>query len=983
MELGMKKTLSLLLAVMLFMGLAAVPAFADGEVVVEWDFNSGMQGTPSNSDPPAGYSAANYPSFKAMDGMAVFDTHLAFGTTPENTYVTGVDYPTPQSSGKPMYHRLNLPGSNAAPVVSSAANEENIHTYEVEIEFGHAFASTVYSIRYGNSSWVTGTTRDVNLFEVKGTGGLYLGSTLIRTLNLGQKYKISVAVDVRGSSRVAKMYIDGVYSGEITNMAVGGDDAASEDLKKAVYPSVVIRPYTGSGMAYKWVGTRVAVDRITVFNYDPYETTGAVTIAGEVEFFKSPHDEVTYTTYRAKNNGEDDNFVYSLESAPAGVTIDAQTGRLGVPGTAPSNQDIVIKAALVSNPSESGLLVVNIKDPIFYNFESGSPGWSASTGQPTTLVATDGDGNKYLEPLGNRVNSPTHNIQSGLGGVTFEYKTLATPDTGNISISAATLGADVNQWYFTTSATKTSTDVTFKATNRGGTGEVVEFGTFEIGPEWIPVKVAIDFDNKRADIYYDGELVAKSFPFNPNAQDFKFRQIFAFAPMDDIYIYSGRTDSIDVVMERAAVYIPTAGRVSTAKMSFDREDVVGTWALAEEYTGVSIDGNTGLLSVTSDASEQDIVINASADGTSFNFTYPLKKIFMDFDDMAVGSSPAGWDTTTVYEEDGGNRFVARTEGQTFARFNFADNTIVGRFVFEADVKRPTGFGGSIAVTSYGQSDWPLQPTVPVSNEWAKLRIIVDTVEKTYTVFLDDEFLSAAEAPMRITVADLVVRVRQFIFPTMADNVAVYTPGDGPPIASTPIVSEINVGTPLAATYEYFSENALAEECSTIEWLVSDTKDGTYTTLGAEYTPTAADAGKYFKARVTPSSEGGYVGAAVDSEPTFFDGVTINSLLANGAAVAEDEDNFIEGENTLSVDFSYINARGVKNDVMLILGYYVDGKLIDVNVTHKTDIAPGAEVSISGSMGFEILEGEYSKKDVKVFLFEKDTLKPLTDFINVR
>lgn len=83
------------------------------------------------------------------------------------------------------------------------------------------------------------------------------------------------------------------------------------------------------------------------------------------------------------------------------------------------------------------------------------------------------------------------------------------------------------------------------------------------------------------------------------------------------------------------------------------------------------------------------------------------------------------------------------------------------------------------------------------------------------------------------------------------------------------VSQMEIGKTLTGSYQFIN-SAIEEKGTVCQWMVSDTKNGTYTVInGAEsktYTPQANLIGKYLKYRVIPKNTEGTIGKAVDSVP---------------------------------------------------------------------------------------------------------------------
>lgn len=82
-----------------------------------------------------------------------------------------------------------------------------------------------------------------------------------------------------------------------------------------------------------------------------------------------------------------------------------------------------------------------------------------------------------------------------------------------------------------------------------------------------------------------------------------------------------------------------------------------------------------------------------------------------------------------------------------------------------------------------------------------------------------------------------------------------------------LVTQVEPGQRLTGTYSFIN-SALEEKGTTFQWLVSDTKNGTYTAIngqtGQTWLPSVSDIGKYVKFRVIPKNTEGTTGKAVES-----------------------------------------------------------------------------------------------------------------------
>ena len=349
---------------------------------------------------------------------------------------------------------------------------------------------------------------------------------------------------------------------------------------------------------------------------------GLITIKGEAEFKKSPYAETTYSNVKAKYDGADAEFVYSLAEPVTGVYIEQLSGRFFVSPEASVNQDIVIKAALMSDLMCYNTFTVRIVEPIYHSFEDGTHSWKAqTTGSPANLVATDSSNNKYLEPSGNRVNSPWFGISSSVGSATVEFRTMYTSG-GAISFGSVDAPdytkpnwIDNGKWYFDLNVRRSGSNAIYSSNSKSLI--TIPRNT------WMSVKIMINFEDEYFDIYMNGAPVSLNFKFDRTYNNFRLNNIFAYGPLDDLRIYSGVTTEINKTKE--FLLIPPVGRFANVELSHIDSNISPVWGLAESYKGVSINPVTGVLTVTGEAKPQDIKIKATVENRDIIYKYPLKK----------------------------------------------------------------------------------------------------------------------------------------------------------------------------------------------------------------------------------------------------------------------------------------------------------------------------------------------------------------------
>ena len=991
----------LLLTVTLPISLTASAEVAS--VIRDYNFTSDLHGkTTGYSDQPTSFNLVDYPSFVHTSGTAVFDTHAAAGGTAAGTYITGASYPI-RSSGTPAYPRMNFDGSDNYPTISAEDNELNVHTYEIDVKFEREFALTEFSIRYGQEGWSEGSAvRDENLVSVGNNGQVRFAGGDRYQLSLGVDYKISVVVDVRGASRKAHLFINETYIYERTGVELANPIAGPDKLKKVIYPSVIVRPYNGSGTNYTWIGTKLTIDNLRVLRGTDYSLPdSSIAVKGEPVFRKSPHNETTHSYVRASLNNAPDDFLYSLVGSVTGVTVEEETGKISVSPLANIGNKFTIRAALASNPASYNTFSMEIGSSTYHDFESNANGWYLNANvNPQFEILEQEIGNQYIEPQGQRVNSAGIGGDAKAGKLTLEFETMITENSGNINIAKATgphdsgVGVDEGKWYLTINP-KNKNNTTKKANLAiGGAGLTEQhFATVDMD-DWINLKIVIDFNDAYIDVYMNDSPAALKYKLQSNYYDFKLSQIITYAPIDDVRVYSGSVyENLEINKSSNFLLIPPAGKFANAKFSVENPKGTPVWSLGGSYgSSISIDSVTGLLTVSGAATAQNIIIKVEDGAVTSIIEYPLKKYFYDFENDTVGQKPTPtgfWNHATIALDDG-NKYVTKPADDR-NRFELtSDRTIEGRYIFEVDLRVPDGVTDRITgITVMGQGDWITAYTLGEDDtEFKKYKFVIDTEAKTYSMFIDGvleptrtnvpfNVLGKSNVSGQETQDNTDFRFKGFATNLDIDNLTIYHAGNTPPHASIPVIEELSIGNELAASYKYVSEAGLPEECTQIEWFSCTTIDGVYSSLGSAYTPVSADLGKYFKVVVTPTSAGEIVGAPVESLPVALGGYVIPAITANNGAISENENNFEEGSNTLAATVNYINSGAENVDVTVCAAYYLGNKLISLDLDHEI-VIPGGSASLEIELNFNIPTGKYLEKAVKLFMWDGYTLKPIMD-----
>ena len=991
-------TVLVLIATMLPISLTANAAVTN--VIYDFTFDTDSQGASGTySDSLPTMVQTDYPNFVYNSGTLVYDTYAAVGSTPANTYVSGVVYPK-NASNAPSYLRYSFRGSDGSPTVSDANNELYVHTYEVDLKFERAFALTQLTLRYGGSSWAGYSTimNDAILFEVNNNGMLRSSGKDGKQLVLGQTYKVSAVVDVRGATRNVDLFLDGAYihsgSTVVANESVKDDH---DYYKKAIINAIMVRPYDGTTPNFTWREPKITIDNYKVTQgTDLAVPSSSVSIAGEDNFLKSPHNETTHTFVRAKHNNAAASFIYSIDPPVEGVGIEAATGKLFVSPDVSINTQFKVKAALASDTAIYNTKNITVKSSVYHDFENGNNSWDRSP-----VIATEGNGNKYLN-LSSRSDSPDFGITSKVGKATVEFRTMGNASSGTISFSKAEKPAptveepnkiDTGAWYFDLNqADKTGGNVTFRSQTNG----TQNFITIAQNT-WAYFKFVLDFDNGWCDVYTSSnpangyDLVASQYRFSAVCSNFQFVKIHANAPIDDVRVYTGSANEI-MAINKSLDYlmIPPVGKTANMTFAPADENITATWSLGDAYTDVSINSQTGVLTVGGNAAAGNISVKATSQSGTTTFNYPLKKFFYDFENGTVGNSPGtewGAGTAVIAEETvGGNKYAAKVSGQSFNRYYMPESAINGRYIVEADIKTSANVNMGISIRD--RKEWITASNLEAAkfSDFVNYQLIIDTNSKTYSAVIDGVLDPwQTNIPFNPDTAGYDDVNGPFLMAGLMcggdmDNLAIYHPSySAIPLITTPVIDEITEGSALSTTYKYFSYAGLEENCSAFEWFKCDTIDGQYTSLGASYTPAAADFGKYFKVTVTPQSEGLLVGTPVTSQPALFGGYITNAITVNGNGVNEGVNNFEEGvAKTLAANISYVNPENQNTTPTLYAVYYLEGKIVGMDVDYTEDVVKGGSADLTVSLSISVPAGKYAQKEVKLFMWDGVNLKPIFD-----
>lgn len=969
----MKKIISILTAAaLLSAAFSAVPCAGAEEnftLLHENTFSSDSdkQNT-SYSDTPstwegAAWSNTNAPNFLIKDGKFVFDTKTPMGTH-EDGFV-GDPYPY-KSSTAVSYPRVNFTASGAAPL-TTAQMEEDVYTFETELQFDESFVRFEYLLRFGAAGWVNNVTNDFKLFDVNTAGKLNFSDYSMQ-LALGVSYKISAVVDVRGDTRNRTLYVNGRKLAEKTDVTVAGSAADAEQLKYLNNAAVRLFPHsTDADNALKtYADTVITMDNFRIYKGNPYTVENPVEITGEDTFLKSKNGETVYTYYKALNSGAEDIFKYEIVNG-TGVTVGENSGKITV-DTAECGSSFTIKASLVSDPEQWQTKTVAVKDAVSFDFASGSTGWSGGT------LKTDGNGNQYLYADGSTTarEDSINAALSGVGAFTLRYKMMMLDSNTSFNIGDASRPktdgtTDTGVWWMMMYLYPTAGSDTgeIKINNYGSS--YISLGTYPKN-EFLPVEMRFNLEKGSYDIYIKGILVGKDIAFSQNSDitDFKLKRLIVKTPIDDVEIFSGaEVETSWIESQYPNGLIPGEDNVvCTNRFTLQGSTGDVTWSLPYGADGVSINSSTGVLSFDSTAQPGKVEVVASSGGKTVGRSeFELVKLGY-FGTGEEGSAVSGFTGGIAAVENGETIIKKNAAASEAIRYSIPQNVAAGRLVVTGKLRKCTdsdgslGYKGGLGVAIFNQNDWAAQSYAGILDQWLDFRTVIDTERKTATTLIEGKPYGAVERTLEKLDTNTDpdnISLKQIIISCDLKSLSIYRAVENlAPEAYNVKVNPVTIGTPVQASYDYFSESGLAEECTEIEWFISDKYYGNYTSVGSTYTPTEAERSKFIKVSVTPAA-GELKGETVTSAPAAF-----NDGFVKEATYAGD---------TARVTAAAVNRLDKELNALLVIAEYSGGRLSRLNAEPVTvPVGEGAEVTceLSGIAGGE----------VKALLIDTASVRPL-------
>ena len=684
--------------------------------------------------------------------------------------------------------------------------------------------------------------------------------------------------------------------------------------------------------------------------------------------------EMSEVSYEIQQNGIDADaslFNWSVSPADQGISV-GKNGNVRISGDT-ALTSFTLTASLKADSAVTASKTISVENAIFYDFDNVNT-------DPAQTTAQEQGGNVYMAANSEYKDGYTTitldrcmALQAGQSTVKFKFRipeSHATEGGGNKYFLAE------NRWgMYVYIYGANATEKTFSLEHKP-LGKTFANGiTYN---EWHEMKIEFDYNTMQHRIYVDGNTTyANAIPIpaaTQGATQLKFKY-----DIDDITAYSGfdfAYQPLSISDSEKTLLIPVEAH-STATAQFnavtEQEALPITWSLAEDYDGVTINPQTGLITVSSAASAGTVSVKAAQGDDEATATLTLASFYEDFENFTPGSP---WINGSIATE-GENKYLSDTARKTI-RFKFPKTDKTNNLVLEADLKYVDR-----AITLYGLNSWTklAQPTAFSSfsrTEWNKLKIVFDYKNSAYAVILNGDLI--AKAPCS-NLSDFVM----FGFENASiDNVALYNVSHTAPQALNVSMTDVLAGENATLSYAYFDEGGAPEADSGICWYISDSAaDGFQLIEGANAKTLATTkdmAGKYLKAVVTPAHADGLAagavvtGNAVEAVCHVLDmRVSVEAVTVNGEAMKPSTTNVTE-ESAVAASLKLETAPGTTKSFIVALVYYQDDKVSQMDYRVVTTDADTN--SLPQTLNLTAGAGTY-----KIFVWDACDIAPLTQTIS--
>jgi lysophospholipase L1-like esterase len=735
-----------------------------------------------------------------------------------------------------------------------------------------------------------------------------------------------------------------------------------------------------------------------------------IIIKGENNFYQSTvAGETNITSYKAYYQREEANFVYSLDSAPTGVTINASTGEVGVAQSVPVGETFTVKVSLADDTLKYAEKTVTVAERMFYDFDGSKSGWD------TKYILDDGSGNNWFYRNGTPGDTPAFNY-TGVGKATVTYKTKNIVNNQNMifargygtldhsldapdnAVKYSSPGEALGGWYYSLPVTVSG-------------GNVTKMGGYTFSPaisnsNWINVKHLIDFDSKTVDTYINGTQILTGDKFGLNYYSY-IGMLKPQFPIDDIGFTTGIVKTLSIE-NQDPVCAPAAGKPDV-KVQLKTVNAPGpvAWSIVGTKTGVTVNSSTGILTVTPACADYwgTVTVKAVCAGQEATKAINLQQLGQSYGSgNTVGGNVDPYDITSMLPASGSDtnrpevgvdngKYYIYKDGEAYNYRQNQAHPITGKVILEAEILNCED-NNIFGALMFNQDATPIFIYNMPKDEtaWHNVKAVVDGNDKTYTILVDGKIIpSEVNKPLTIAAGNenRKVELRGPMFNQKVSKLFIYHVGDFAPNAYNVTLAAPQTGQPLSGGYAYYSISGLSESGTVTEYLASDTQDGVYSAVPAGYTLTGADTGKFFKYRVTPKSSGGLTGTAVETQPRLLGNIelvsyaAVNTVTGTAFPITTGTVFLNDADYTVNISLNYIAEKDA-GYMLVLAGYTQNGErrqLQNIDISEKTAVYNGETLSFEASIPFST-DSENPVQTLQALIWEKETVRPVFGGITV-
>ena len=682
--------------------------------------------------------------------------------------------------------------------------------------------------------------------------------------------------------------------------------------------------------------------------------------------------EITYKIQQDGVSANSSDFNWSVAPEGQGVSV-GDNGNVKISGDT-TLESFNLTATLKSDSSVSVTKAVAVENPINYDFDT----TNSATPQP---VASDADGNVYMtanstaeEKFTDLYLSKAVALTNGQSTVKFKFR-IPSGTTSKYFLYDSGWGTRI----------ELTNSSSFNLNLKNGTVDKYIATGLSYG-KWYELKIEFDFNSGKYSFYVDNTTnqYVKNIAMpdkTKTATGLKLKY-----NIDDVMAYSGfdYTPELNIIENSKSLLVPTVNnRTASVKFEATSDDTSApiTWSLAENYSGVTIDPATGVVTVANTANAGDVTVKASQGTLEKTASLNLTKFDEDFEGFSSDATPSSpWNKGKFINEDG-NTYISDTGNDTI-RFTLPKVNSGNNLVLEADIAYINGTITLYALNSWIKLEQPTNFSFFNRTGWNKLKLIIDYKNSVYSLFINNEIVAYCTAINGIKDISALGFGRAKL-----DNVTVYNVSNTSPEALNAELSDVLAGDNAVISYKYFDESGMAENCTDIKWYISDSKDSGYTLINGANEKTLLTtnemAGKYLKAVVTPAHNDEFdpsstkTGEAVEAICHVFDmSAEVTSVTAGGKDVDFGKTNVSADETNVEAIFNLKTAPNTEKTFVLALAYYTDGVLTkldyqEVTLDENTQTSSKTLNTISGA-------GTY-----KLFAWDKKANTPLIQSLSFK